>query len=520
MQLTAFQRRNGELYLLDGLAPGAVSGGFVETGEYLIRIPSPGCRLFVDDAPLETDQQSRHWCWSPGFYAGEVLAELEHPGFREPFRYRLDVSPSPNKTGREQYFDYIREIADYAPELLIGNEPARYGLGGRSSSRTAAWIRYARLRCFIDDYLLALKAVCERPLFRQHYYRRRVPAHLARRVDRATVSSLRNKPQLFAALAGKEMTARAVGLPDDRLDVPFNEPTFDHPANRLLAEQLGGVLRLVAALIRDFQNPGAESGETETDIYPRLARKIQYLNRVQRELLRLTRAEPFASVSGKAAGIAGINAVTASPAYARSHRLGVRVLREGLSELAEDEQHYLAPTWQVYEAWCFVALAKQLEKRLPDFEWHLDTAPASADMILTGSKGAQRLRLYSQLVCPSLENKNRYGYTSISRERRPDIVFESSNGPSQRFICLDAKYRTSRSGVLDAMASAHIYRDSVKCGGVGPEFSLLLLPHCRETAQLSISQYIDRTGVGCVTLASMKDAVKTIHGFCLPAIGQ
>jgi hypothetical protein len=153
-----------------------------------------------------------------------------------------------------------------------------------------------------------------------------------------------------------------------------------------------------------------------------------------------------------------------------------------------------------------VSLARQLEQQLPNFEWRLETAPVSAEMILTGDAYGRRIHLYSQLVCPSMEQPNRYDYTSISRERRPDIVFEYSNGQVRRFICLDSKYRTSRSGTLDAMASAHIYRDSVKLNGEAPDYSLLLQPHSNQAAQLGTEQYIDRYRVGCVGFSSLSDA--------------
>lgn len=505
MDIPVVQRAGQALQPLGSMAPESVLGGFLEGGEYLFRLPAVGCDLYIDDAPLSLEPSGQYWCWSPGFFAGEVVAELETPNGRGVVRYLLDVEPAPTKTGREQYLEYIEDIADYAPGLLLGTEPAQHGLGGRSSPRLAAWISYARLKCFIDGYFKALQVVSERPLVRQHHYREQMRLHSAHRVDRHSVLRLRSNPELFAAIALRDEGALGVHLRDDKLDVPLNAPTYDHPANRLLAGQLGRVQRLVGNLLAQFSGFQGGEGETETAVEPRIERRLSYLRRIHQRLQRIARREPFCSLDQQRTGLAGITAVTASPAYARSHRQGVRILREGISGLAEDERHYLAPTWQVYEAWCFVALAKQLEQRLPDFDWQLDTAPVSADMMLTGSKNAQRLRLYSQLVCPSLETKNRYGYTSISRERRPDLVFEFRDGETQRFICLDAKYRTSRFGVLDAMASAHIYRDSVKCNGKGPEYSVLLLPHCAQTAQLSTRDYINRNRVGCLGLTSIQE---------------
>ena len=65
---------------------------------------------------------------------------------------------------------------------------------------------------------------------------------------------------------------------------------------------------------------------------------------------------------------------------------------------------------------------------------------------------------------------------SISKERVPDLVLTMYDSKGVRFIVLDAKYRTSRPNVLDAMESAHIYQDSLRIGSRRPEASLLLIP--------------------------------------------
>ena len=510
MELEVFSGKQDTLAHVGWLTPDSILGGLEENRQYLIRINTEGSRLFVDDAPMDMDPHRQYWLWSPGFYAGEVVVELELPGRHEPMRYLVDVAPAPSKSGREQYSEYISQIADYAPNLLMGTEPARHALGGRSHISLSSWIRYARLRCFIDSYLDALRAICDRPLVRNRYQREQMPVHLARRVDVNTVRRLEANPKLLAAMAGQQMEQGDLSLADNRLDVPFNEPTLDHPANRLIALQLDGVLRLTSHLIDEFSHEGTANSETETDVQARMPRRIEYLTQVKKQLLKLSRLSPFNAVSRSKPGVAGINAVSGSPHYDRSHRLGIRLLRQGVSQLADDEQHYLAPTWQVYEAWCFVTLAQQLEQQLPEYQWDLKTEVVSADMILEGLKEGSKIRLYTQLVCPSLENRNRYGYYSISRERRPDLVLEYSDENSTKFICLDSKYTTSRSGILDSMASAHIYRDSIKQYGAALLCSVLLVPGNPHAILLSSEDYVDRHSVGCIPMADDGDAARAI----------
>jgi hypothetical protein len=65
---------------------------------------------------------------------------------------------------------------------------------------------------------------------------------------------------------------------------------------------------------------------------------------------------------------------------------------------------------------------------------------------------------------------------SVSKERVPDLVLTLQSAEGTRFFVFDAKYRTSRANVLDAMESAHIYQDSLRIGQRRPEASMLLVP--------------------------------------------
>ncbi|WP_350227805.1 DUF2357 domain-containing protein [Neptuniibacter halophilus] len=510
VKLKVFCRRQEPPSFIGELSAEKTLQGVEENHHYLISVDAETSRLYVDDALLPMDARREFWLWSPGFYAGEVELELEQEGLHAPVRFLIDVAPAQHKTGREQYIEYISQIADYAPQLLTGTEPAKHGLGGQAKQKLSLWIRYARFRCFIDRYLYGLKAISERPIVRLNHHREQLPIHLARRVDVTTVRRLSANPKLLAVVAKQPGQAHNRIIENNRLDVPFNEPTMDNPANRLMAQQLDHVLRMVDGLVESFSNYSSTSGETESDILSRMPRRLNYLAGIRKRLLKLSRNTPFSAADKSKTGVAGLNAVSGSPHYDLAYRVGVRLLRQGLSELADDEQHYLAPTWEVYEAWCFVALARQLEVLLPGYEWRLKSAPAFADMVLVGQSGDQAVSLYSQLVCRSMEEDNHYGYCSISRERRPDLVLEYRKGQQVRFICLDSKYTAYRSRILDSMASAHIYRDSIKFRGKAPSLSVLLVPANKEVPRLSDPDYLDTHGVGCLTLVNNRDAVELL----------
>lgn len=504
--LEVFCRREEGLVRFGTIKSGSVLPGFSEGKEYYFRINPDGLRLYVDDAPLLTDSGRQHWVWTPGYYAGEVNAELERQGENEPIRFVLDVSPAASKTGRFQYFEYIRQIADYFPRLLLGHEPAKHGLGGRSRVESP-WIGYARLRCFIDRYLSGLRFIVDRPCVRLSHRREQIPIHLARRVDATSARMLNANPALLAAVAHLREDRPAFPLEDNRINVPFNEPTLDNPANQLILLQLKEVLRLVDRLLLGFSSRQFVVSETETDVLSRMPRRIAYLVGIRKKLLKIARNPPLSFVSSTgSAGVAGLNSVSGIPHYDMTYRIGTRILRIGVSGLTDTEQQYLPPTWLIYESWCFVELAKQLERRNPDFNWCLHDNMTFADFVLEGQRGQERIRLYAQMTCPSLRKPNQYGYYSISRERKPDFVLEYINGDHHRYVCLDSKYRVSRAAILEAMESAHIYRDSIKWYEKSPVLSLLLTPSDHDASPLETPEYIEAYEVGCVRFRDGQDA--------------
>lgn len=65
---------------------------------------------------------------------------------------------------------------------------------------------------------------------------------------------------------------------------------------------------------------------------------------------------------------------------------------------------------------------------------------------------------------------------SLSGERRPDMLLIVDSGTDMQWYIFDAKYRQSKANVLDAMTSAHIYRDSLLLQGKRCSRAILLTP--------------------------------------------
>jgi hypothetical protein len=69
-------------------------------------------------------------------------------------------------------------------------------------------------------------------------------------------------------------------------------------------------------------------------------------------------------------------------------------------------------------------------------------------------------------------------------------------------LIFDAKYRSGKSNVLDAMGSAHIYHDSLFLDDRRPDLSLLLLPGASEVDSLEQCETWATFGVGVVSAYS------------------
>jgi hypothetical protein len=99
---------------------------------------------------------------------------------------------------------------------------------------------------------------------------------------------------------------------------------------------------------------------------------------------------------------------------------------------------------------------------------------------------------------------------SISKERVPDIVLVLESRDATRFVVFDAKYRASRANVLDAMASAHIYQDSLRIGSQRPDATLLLVPSGGGAPWLEIQDFQAAHRVGVHPLSPNGSAVPSV----------
>jgi Domain of unknown function (DUF2357)/PD-(D/E)XK nuclease superfamily len=468
-------RADGETHLGFSVRPAPASNrGFEETGSYYIAKPGAGWSFRVDDEALEEPYESVRpaWCWSPGFFAGEVTAELIRPDGRVAACYLLDVSPHPSKLGRDVYAQMVRELWSEDPALVIGSEPATVAIGSLGA-REEPWLAFWRLRRYAREALAALRPIRARPRRGLVPRRQVLPARRVRTIDRQTTRSALKNPEVIVFAKGGDLRAAEI-----RLDCPHVEETLDTSANRCLFTIFRAVDQRARSLLLalEMQVDREEESQTRTILAKRWPARRQFLIDLTQDLTSEMRTPPFSDVTRAEISAAGLNAIAADPAYARAYNLAWRSLRHGVSGPPTKERLWMSPSWEIYERWCFVALGRLLQRVFTGHRW--EQAPESNRWLLRGTSrgGSQSLELSLQPVFRSEAPSRLGGRWSVSMQRQPDILLTERRGEGTRFWIFDAKYRSSRKNVLDAMTSAHVYQDSLRVGKHRAEASWLVVP--------------------------------------------
>jgi hypothetical protein len=496
------------------LRPETIATGFNERSCYHIFAPVDGASLYIDEALAEPIRVEGipGWRWQPGFYAGQVVAELVGNVGQRLAEYRIDVAPDDSKLGAEVFNDMLDELYAFDPRLLLGTEAAQASIGvaGEVASPLLA---YARLRRYGEALLSALREVAALPLTRLKRERALVPYHRVRRLDAASARGLLRRPDTAAFIRGERALADGI-IP--LFDVVNSTENLDNPANRALTATLLAVRRRCIQVADALQYMAAseEESDTRTPLQPRLARKLEFLGELTEKLAKVSRLDPYASVSRFEITAAGLNAISAHPCYARAYRFAWSALRPGVAGDLRDESLWISPTWEIYERWCFARVACCLRERYGGLEWTMKYPTKRSDCIrLVGAGPSTTIEAWLQRRFRAGDSATD-GFRSVSGELHPDVVITFEAGGERGMLVLDAKYRTSRQNVLDAMRSAHLYQDALRWDEARPICSLLLVPRSGGALWLESPAFHETHQVGVhvlgpgATSSSLTDLLK------------
>lgn len=486
----------------------AATTGFSETREVIFTAPAElEGDLFLDDERLLRDGSENRWKWKPGFYAGEVRAEFVDPTGQSLGVFRLDVSPDPQKLGSEVFARMLGEIAAFDPRLLEGTEPAHHPLGPleEESNPVVAFVRLRRREEAIRQALADIRAQPIRALRARRDF---VSLTRMRRADRRTVERALSHPTTAALVLGQESSDRqlewAAEDPNPRFDVPAVERELDIPPNRAALAMLLALSRRCSDVAERLAPLGDKTtADAATGLSPRVRRWMEILERFRRDLERTRRVLPFSEVKRPGFSAAGLNAIASHPLYARFYRLSWEALRRGVSDLDPKDPLPLSPTWQIYERWCFVELARLLTRSHPNFTWTTAGKQDRRELRGQSEDGRTQVTLFLQKTASATEGIPRPdSLWSVSSQCRPDLVLRwtRENGLSG-FVVLDAKYRAARDRVLAGMMeSAHPYQNALRWAGERPRATLLLVPDAKEVRWLSRFEFVREHRVGALTL--------------------
>ena len=478
------------------LKPGnAPNRGFSERQDVDVATPEgTGWYFVVDDERLELNPEGS-WTWSPGFFAGTVAAELQRDS-RVVARYVLDVSPDPSKLAIDTYGELVEQLREFDPMLLAGTEPASATIGMLGSEQDP-WVEFRRLRIHGPEFITALDPVVRHPLRPFRATRQVVPLRIARRVDVYTVMAAAVNGTI-GSLMGSDGGTSVYGEP--QYDVPWYEEHFDGAANRSITALLLSVARRTQELRQRLEREveRAQKSKTRTDIEKRWPARREFLDGVSRTLAAVMAHDPFRSVTRPEITAAGLNAISSHPDYARAYSSGWKTIRSGLRGVDRSEVIWLRPTWELYERWCFIRVVHLIEDRATRTSTAKTNGATRAWHGCTDS--GTEVSALLQPKFPAFDNASRTGFWSMSREREPDIVVTIKTADHRRFLVLDAKYRQSRFGVLESMASAHIYHDSLRWDGGCPDLALLLVPSGGGAPWLEETALMGQERIGVIVL--------------------
>lgn len=473
-------------------APDVISG-LREDTDYVIATQElhPRERVFVDDVELLRGADGAYR-WRPCFYAGRVLVELVSPsGSRQ--HCWLDVGPSASKSGEECFAQMVAQIRSFNPALLGGQSAATmaFGRDGRSGVFSDD-IALSRLRRYGPEFLNALVAISAVPHRSISADSALLPLSRIRRLHHSAMLDRR-----IAAIAQGKLTSET-DFDDIHLRSLTSTVTFDTPANRAL---LAITRRVLAALARVRERVGelALPGDREEQL-ARVQRREQDLSELQERLRLMLVKPPFSEVTLGETTAAGLTQMAAHPLYSRAWRLGSMALATGVEGEGEPDMLHVSHSWGIYETWCYLAVLQAVTSAFGTTASQCVPQAVSAQLAhRCALADGRQLELYFQAQFPAESAPaSRVGW-SISRERRPDILLVLRTGQERRAMVLDAKWRSGRDNVLQAMESAHIYHDALRLSGHRLSPCVLVLPGDGAVPSLGKLDFIHTHGVGALS---------------------
>lgn len=470
------------------ITPECAARYLFEDTHYEFLTQESNCRVYVDDAELL--MASGWFRWRPSFYCGRVTVTVIN-ALGSQTHYFIEVSPTDKKSAPAEFDEMVQTIRDFDQTLLGGPSSATMAFGNQGRAGLKAdLVLLARLRLYGRDFLDCVSRIALSPHQRLSADRQQMPLSSVRRLH---PGALRDR-KLSSLVSSRTGTLE----PSENLQVQAwtSTPSVDTPANRSLLSLLKRFRATVVSLREKVALLALPEQEEQQTI--RANRRLEELDLLADKVTRLVQRHPFNSLKSGETGSCGLMQIAAQPEYNKAYRLGCAALSYQVDGTQPVDQLRVNFSWGIYETWSFLKTLKCIERVLGTTLTAATPKSTRADLAFYSQITPEHaVEVLFQAKFPSQNSRGKSGW-SISRERYPDILIVERKGAAVRSIILDAKWRSGRLNVLEAMESAHIYHDSLRIESQAPSLCLLLLPGSSDVESLGKSEYIDAHGVGAI----------------------
>lgn len=446
------------------LAPGLVE----EAQEHLFVLTgaqgATQADLLIDELPLEAlrspSPDTAHWRWQPGFHAGVVECQLRLPGVSHGFEVTTD--PAVRKLTRDAFDVMVREVLEDT-FALFALSPFRKGVARGAGRRSPPIARLEFLRSRMEALRQTVRAIDTRPRRVLQAEEELTPFWRAGRATAPEVLKSFRSGRLLTENGVARLPAALRGHLPATIRRSIRRSSLDIPAHRQMKASLEAWARWlegIAIILRDRLPEDPEDG--------RMARLWAHRTRRMARQLRELLALPLFSAIGPGPPRPDAAPIwRGDPHYRRFAALHRDFSRGVAAVFGDFLQMPLARTFDLYELWAYLRLARAAVQKFGAEDVDVSGLFKKGQGV-TLAAGQAVVRLPSAGVALCFQRRYREywrekdGRGSFSREMRPDVAIEALEGGG-RLIVLDAKYRIG-TGLNDALASAHMYRDALVVG--------------------------------------------------------
>src|SRR5579884_190273 len=451
-------------------------GTIEENRTYIFELRNPPdplkAQLFIDDLRLKRDILDTpvrvQWEWNIEFHAGEVeiLIQLDQP--RNAIRKVLVTDPDRRKLTRDQFDTMIRQILNDT-FVLLSLSSYKFGVARGSGTYLPSIACLEFLRSQIDKLETTIRAIDKSPVRILRATMETIPFH---KVTQLTPPELIKSFSRGKIIQGPEVQKRLPealkGMVPEKIYKAHKTLGLDireHRDMKAAIKSWASWLSAIADLLAKGQTEDKElSGQRK-----KWALRCRNMSRRLNLLLELPL---FAEVQDVRQPVYATQIYQRIPVYGQFLSI-YNDFQRGIANIVGDFlQVPLARTYDLYEVWTFLRLARAISIMFPE-------ASFSSDAIFTMDK--RTIVISPNQVCFDFGKEiklcfqrtykefwiERDGRGTYSRYMRPDFAIETtaqentaSDNKQEILIVLDAKYRVE-AGLNDALSSIHMYRDAL-----------------------------------------------------------